>query len=179
MSMGFLIAGAVFQTIGAIQAKSANKRSAIEQLALDRENIELGKKETAESIRRTEEVNAQTVGFAKTQIGASGFGSGSSMDSYLQTIQQEQSSDVDWMRTSGASRADIAGREAEARKRNTIAQGNAAFIGSIGGALGSIAGGFGSSTAATSSSIFNARGGYIGGASSGVAQSARTSKYSW
>lgn len=184
MSMGFLIAGAVFQTIGAMQSKSAAKRGARDQHALDLENIELEKKETGESIRRTEEVNAQTRGTAKAQIGASGFGSGSSLDSYLETIKQEQTSDIDWMRTSGASRADISGREADARQRNTVAQANARFIGAIGGALMSVGGAMGgppaaATTTASSPGIFNARGGYIGGASSGVAQPATTSKFKW
>ena len=140
MATGFLIGSAIFGLIGAQQTKKAQKRAGSAQFELDEENRRLAKLELDESIARTEDVNLQTEGIAAGKVGASGFGAGSSMDKYLETIKAVHAGDVDWMKTSGASRDAIAAREAAARKRNTDAFASAGFIKSIGGSLSSLGG---------------------------------------
>ena len=142
MAMGVIIGGAVIGGIGAVKQGKATKAGAAEQARLDAENQRLYEMEVGESIRRTEQTNRQVSGMASTQIGASGFGGGSSMDSYMQTLESQQSSDVDWMRTSGASQSAIMEREASARYRNTIAQGKAQTISGIGSAVSGVGGAF-------------------------------------
>ena len=114
--------------------------SAAEQERLDLENIRLEKLETEESIRRTEESHAEILGSQRTQVGSSGFATGSSLDKYVSSTQEKHASDIDWMRTSGASRAAIGEREAAARKNASEAGSKARTISNIGGAIGSAAG---------------------------------------
>jgi len=143
MATGALIAGGVAKGVGSRKEKKASKSAAKSQEALDAENRRLYQLEVDESVRRTEDVNEQTESLAMTQIGASGFSVGSSMDAYLETIQATHAGDVDWMRTSGASNVAIQEREASARKRNSDAQANASFIKGVGGAISSTAGAWG------------------------------------
>ncbi len=142
MAMGVLVGGAVIKGIGAVKQGKATKAGAAEQARLDEENRQLYLREVEESVRRTEETNRQVAGMASTQIGASGFGSGSSMDAYMQTLESQQQSDVDWMRESGASTSAIMEREASARYRNTRAHGKAQTISGIGGAVSGVGGAF-------------------------------------
>ena len=128
IATGLMIGGAVLGVIGAQQEKSARKVASSAQFELDTENQRLAKLELDESISRTEDVNLQTEGIATTKVGASGFGVGSSMDQYLTTIKATHTGDVDWMKTSGASRDAIAAREAAARKRNADAFASSGFI---------------------------------------------------
>ena len=122
MAIGAMVAGAVIGGIGSAKQSKATKKAGREQEKLDRENIELQKKELAESVRRTEVVNRETEGLARSQSGASGFGAGSSLDRYMKSIEGTHASEIDWMKTSGASQAAIQEREASARARNTRAQ---------------------------------------------------------
>jgi len=142
MATGALVAGAAIKGIGSIKQNKATKAAGREQEKLDKENIELRKKELNESIRRTEIVNRETEGLARTQIGASGFGGGSSLDRYMKTIEETHKTDVDWMKTSGASQEAIAEREASARARNTRAQSKAQLWGGIGSAVTGASGAF-------------------------------------
>ena len=141
MGAGLIIGGGILKGIGAIKNKKAADRSAKEQRQLDEENIRLDKLEIAESISRTESSNRQSAGMAEAQIGASGFGGGSSMNSYLSTIKAEQASDVDWMKTSGASRTAIQEREAAARQRNSNRQARGNFMSGIASSFGTIGSG--------------------------------------
>ena len=133
--------------IGGIKAGTAligrrnQRKGAREQEALDAENRKLYNLEVGESIRRTEASQAQTEGLASTQAAGAGFGVGSSLDSYVETIQAQHAGDIDWMRTSGASQSDIMEREASARKRSSDRAGNVEFAKGIGSAFSSFAGG--------------------------------------
>ena len=142
MAFGVIAAGAAIKGIGSRRSKKASKKAAKEQKKLDAENTALYKREVGESIRRAEQSNRGTEGFARTQIGSSGFGAGSSLDSYLDSMRADHTSDIDWMRESGASNVAIQEREAAARKRNSDAQANANFISSIGGSMMSLGSGY-------------------------------------
>ena len=138
MSMaGFYIASSATKLFGGRKRRKADKKAMAEQERLDLANIQLEKLETEESIRRTLESQGKTIGTQRSQAGASGFGVGSSLDRYIASTQAEHSSDIDWMRTSGASRAAIGEREAAARKdaADAVSKGN--YTSSITGAIGS------------------------------------------
>lgn len=137
MATGFLVASGASKVIGGVKQNRASRKAANETYALDQENIRLQKLETADSIRRTEEQQQITQGSAANQIGASGFAVGSSLDRYLETAKAKNASDIDWMRTSGASRDAISAREASARKRNSDAERRGQNISNAGSALGS------------------------------------------
>ena len=60
----------------------------------------------------------------------------SSLDRYAEATKAEHASDVDWMRTSGASREAIGQREAAARASASESTSKARFVSNIGGAIG-------------------------------------------
>ena len=134
---GFLVASTVVRGVGAIRGRRADKKAIAAQERLDLENIRLEKLETEEAIQRTELSHRKIEGTQRAQVGASGFASGSSLDRYAEATKAEHSSDVDWMRTSGASREAIGEREAAARASAGEAGSRANFISNIGGAIGS------------------------------------------
>lgn len=117
-----LIAGAAIAAAGAIGGRVASRKSADAQKKRD-------KAELAETIRRTERTNRFTEGRASTQVAASGFAVGSSLDKYVQSMQAQHASDVDWMRTAGMDA--VRGQYAESEARA-----NAAFVQGIGSAIG-------------------------------------------
>lgn len=137
MAVGWAIASGVTRIVGGRRRKKSAKKAAREQARIDAENRARYRAEVDESIRRTEEQHRFTEGTARTQVGASGFAAGSSLDAYVETMQSQHASDIDWMRTSGASQEAIMEREATARLRNANASADAAFIGDIGSAIGS------------------------------------------
>ncbi len=127
---------------GAYESSEAKKEEAKDQEKLDKENTRRYGLETAESIRRTERTNLEIEGQAKAQIGASGFAKGSSLDTYFSVIQEKNRSDVDWMRTSGASNIAIQGRESAARKRLSDNESRRTISSGIGKAFSSLSGAF-------------------------------------
>lgn len=142
MAFGVIAAGAAIKGIGARRSKKASKKAAKEQRRLDAENTALYQREVGESIRRAEVSNRGTEGFARTQIGSSGFGQGSSLDSYLDSMRESHTSDIDWMRESGASNVAIQEREAAARQRNANAMAKANFTSAIGSSLMTLGSGY-------------------------------------
>ena len=78
--------------------------------------------ESKEAARRSERKQAQQRGRARAAIGAGG--ATGSLDSYLQTISQEQGRDINWLEKSAQSRAGIA--EMEGRIARTTATAGAA-----------------------------------------------------
>lgn len=140
MAVGFMVASAAIGAVGSVSQSNAMKRQAKTQRELDAENLALQKKETAESIRRTKKDQVKVEGQIETDIGASGFEVGGSLDKYLESVKEEHSSDLDWMRTSGASRDAIAEREAAARYSATRSQATGTLIGGIGTSIGQLGG---------------------------------------
>ena len=140
MATGFAILSGVSQVAGARKASKAQKRSAEEQAIIDAENLERERLETEESIKRTGESHAKTEATARTQVAASGFAVGSSLDKYVASMQEEHASDIDWMRTSGASREAIQKRESSARYSAGMAGAKTTMIAGIGGAANTLSG---------------------------------------
>lgn len=128
--------GAGVAVAGAIGGYVSSRKAAKEQKKLDRENRALYKRELDESIRRTQETQRTTEATASTQVAASGFAVGSSLDRYVDTMQAQHSSDIDWMRTSGASILSIQEREASARYDLATAQSRSQLFSGLGSAVG-------------------------------------------
>jgi hypothetical protein len=139
MAIWWAAAAAVIAIVGASESSKDQKEAADEQQRLDRENIKLEEAETEETIKRTSGEQSKVEALAKTQVAYSGFAIGSSLDKYVETMQAEHASDIDWMRTSGASRSAIQHREATARRKISIAKADATMIAGIGSAVGSMA----------------------------------------
>lgn len=128
--------GAGIALVGAIGGAVSSRKAAKEQKKIDKENRAIYQRELNESISRTESTQRNTEGTANTQVGASGFAIGSSLDRYVTTMQAQHSSDIDWMRTSGADILNIQERESEARYNLGIAQSNANLAKGFGSAIG-------------------------------------------
>ena len=139
MATGFAIAGLVTSAVGSRKASKAQSAQSAEQAAIDAENVERERIETEESIARTEIEHGKTEAQARMEVAASGFAVGSSLDKYVATMQEEHTSDVDWMRTSGASRAAIQERESAARYRSGMDRSSATKVAGIGSAFVGIA----------------------------------------
>ena len=111
-----MAAAAVVTAVSSAYGANQSKRAA-------KENKKLAEAETAESIQRTQEAQGITEGRIRTEIGASGFAAGSSLDRYLASTEAGHRSDIDWMRTSAASQQAIADREAAAITRANFISG--------------------------------------------------------
>ena len=140
MATGFMVAAGSARVIGGVKQRKAEKAQSAEEYRLAQENIALEKAETEESIRRTGLSQRKTEGMAKTQVAASGFAVGSSLDKYVESMKAEHASDIDWMRTSGASRAEIAERESAARLSASESASKGRFISNIGSSIGAFGG---------------------------------------
>lgn len=88
-----------------------------DQEEIDRINEANLKAETVEASRRVEASNRRTAGLLRASEAASGFAAGGSTSAYVGGIIKEQQRELDWMKTSGASRLDIMRSESSARLR--------------------------------------------------------------
>ncbi len=86
-----------------------------ERLNLEMQNIALGAEERAEQVKRQERTNEIYEGRAGTRRSASGFGGGSSLDAWVNTIEATNESDVAWMVSAGESRDNLATQDANLR----------------------------------------------------------------
>jgi len=105
-----------------------------EQREIDRLNEANLAAESKEAERRVGESNARTAILLRSAAAASGFAAGGSKSEYVGSIIQEQQRELDWMKTSGASRLSIMRAESSARMRLLNAQQAAGIFKGIGGA---------------------------------------------
>jgi len=99
---------------GAAQNDQAVKLNIEEQKVIDADNRESYKLELDETIRRNEEQQTQVEGMTKVGIGASGFGAGGSLGQYMEKMESQHASDIDWMKTTGVKNLETMGKEATA-----------------------------------------------------------------
>jgi hypothetical protein len=100
--------------IGSAEWGAANAERRVLQMA----NIELGAQERAEQVRRQERGNEITEGRAGTRASASGFGGGSSLDSWVDTMVSTHASDVAWMVSAGESADRLATMDVDLQFKN-------------------------------------------------------------
>ena len=94
------------------QADAADEAKEIAEMNADRERAE-----SAEEARRAQKQADRTNSLARARAAASGI-AGESSDMYLAALEDEQQREVDWIRTSGSSRAKII--EKEGRRAHKI-----------------------------------------------------------
>jgi len=92
---------------------SANRDS----LSIEMGNIALGAQEKAEQIKRQARSNEIYEGRANVRSKASGFGGGSSLDKWVDTIQETNSSDLAWMKHAASSSTSLATQDANLKYR--------------------------------------------------------------
>lgn len=78
-------------------------------------NIALGARERAEKIKRQERANDINEGRANTRSQASGFGEGSSLGAWVDTMVATNEADIQWWQEAGASRDALAAADANLR----------------------------------------------------------------
>lgn len=86
-----------------------------ERRGLELQNIALGAAERAEKIKRQERANEINEGRAGTRASASGFGGGSSLNAWVDTMVSTNEQDIQWWQEAGASRDALATADANLR----------------------------------------------------------------
>lgn len=120
---------AVLGVFSAVQQYKAGKKA--DKLA--EANAQAAEAETEEEIRRQALADKQQEGLALAKSAAGGSKVTGTVSSYLDTLKNENLANIDWMRRSGSSQADLE------RKKGAVAksQATAGAIGSLAGAAGS------------------------------------------
>ena len=126
----------VFSIFSAVQGHQASQEAASQQEAAAAEaeklaeaNAVASEAETQESMRRTRRQHAASAASARAKAGASGI-EGGSMEDAIANMISEHGTQLDWMKKSGASQADIirkggklTGMQGRAQAESTRARG--------------------------------------------------------
>lgn len=102
---------AVTGVLGFVQQRSAAKKAE----RLGEENARRAAAESQESARRLEITQKRSLATARARAGSSGFDitGGDSMGDYIDELSSQYSSELDWLRKSGASAASIERRRGD------------------------------------------------------------------
>lgn len=148
---------AIMSVFGGVQDYQAGKDMeslARQQELMAEENAMLEQKELDENVRRQNLRDAQVRGSAQAKAAASGQRVEGSLSNYLDFIDEEQSREIDWMKTAGASRIRLNKQAANNQARSLRIQAKTRkrglYSGLLKGASMLGAGGLFSSTAAAS-----------------------------
>jgi len=134
------VASIVSQSKAAAEQAEMQAKMAEEAAALGAKNRALIEQETAEALRRTELAQRKQSSQAKALAAASGFVSDTgSFDLYMTELEQEQQAELEWIKRSGASKADISAQQTQYNVQQIKSQPTTRV--EWGGALGSIVGG--------------------------------------
>lgn len=133
MAAGWIALGTAI--IGGIQKKKAAKKGGKEAERLAFREAELIGMETEEELRRMEFQQEQTLGETRASIGASGIQFSGSAKSFLTSMEEQFGLERDWLRASGANRADLARQGGSSARRAMEAQGQTALIQGVGSGL--------------------------------------------
>lgn len=139
MALPLLLAGASagLSLFGGMSARSDAQDAARQQRELGILNAGYIREEGAEQLRRREFTMDRVEGRTSALNAASGLG-GKSQQLYFKEMKKQHGYELDWMRKSTESRAKIAKKGGGLAADQTLAAGNAAMWGGIGGALKSI-----------------------------------------
>lgn len=151
---------AVASVFGAVTEYNAGKdikALAVEQELMAEENAALEQRELDENIRRQKLQDAQVRGSALARAAASGRRVEGSLKDYLSFINDEQTRELDWAKTAGASRIRLNKQAALNQARATRLQAKAKKAGAFTGLLGAVSmlgkGGLFSSSSVGSSGV--------------------------
>ena len=148
MAFPWLMVAAGAQLAGGIFGSKASGDAANQAIDLSRANAWYIQQETNEQKRRLEFEQGRTRASARLRAAGSGFRSGkksmgASSKAFLSTLKDVQQSELDWITTSGKSRADIALRGGQSQASQLRAQGTAQLIGGAAGAASTLYKGLG------------------------------------
>ena len=133
MAVGVGIATLALGIYSTATSQRNRKRDIADQQAIDALNAANLASETAESVKLTKRTQDLTQSYVNARAASSGFASGGSLTFAARTLETQQASDLDWMKTSGASRLSILQSESQARLRLSKAEASAsAFKGYTG-----------------------------------------------
>jgi hypothetical protein len=106
------------------------EKASKEQVKMADEQKKLDDMETAEELRRLELKQKETLAAAKASAGAGGGGTGGSTATFLNKMQSEFGAELDWLRETGATAAEIRhkGGLLEASLTKTKARGSYAEV---------------------------------------------------
>lgn len=100
---------AVVTAVVAVYSANESRKTAKEQKKAARRNEDFIRKEAEEEARRLEKAQKMQLAEAEARVGATGLKmSGSQLD-YVEEMKKEQNAQLDWLKKSGATRAEIAG----------------------------------------------------------------------
>lgn len=117
MGVEAIISSVVSLATGVMGLMAANKQGDVGDKNV--RNIEL---ETAEESRRLGRTQRANLAKGEALTGATGLQRSGSMKNFLRSVDEEQGKQLAWLKTSGASKADIANEEAEAAAAGTRAR---------------------------------------------------------
>lgn len=133
----------VYGIYSGMQQQKEAKAAADEQERIAQANAAREEAETMEEKRRMKEAaESETAKMRAKAAGSGGQVAGSSMDIFMGTQEDKFRKEIDWLVSSGKSRADIIRRGGALEGSITRNQGRAAFGDSLRGGLGSIGSGF-------------------------------------
>ena len=132
----------------AVEGVAQNQEAAAEQAQrIANQNAANVEAETAEQVRRTEATNAAASAERVARMAASGGTASGSSQNFLDTQDARQKNDIDWLKQSGSSKANIAreeGRYANLTGKATASGTRASTAGSKTAGLGKLIGAGGS-----------------------------------
>lgn len=129
--IGLIIAG-VTAAINIFTGYKSGKKADKKAKSAGELNAAFIEEETAEAIRRTQAQQAQRYGSTLAQLGGSGVMGGSgSAQNYLDFMQTEQSAQLDWLKKSGESQAEIARKTGQMVGSAARDQATSAAIGQV------------------------------------------------
>lgn len=124
MAVATVVSGAMTYKASADAAKSQKK--------VAEANAQRIAAEKAEELRKMTAQQAQTLSQAQAAAAASGMTVEGTQKTYIEQMRESFKAEQDWLQTASASQQSITRMEGSARASATEAQGQAAFVGSVG-----------------------------------------------
>jgi len=129
------IASTAYGIHSSMEAADAQKAAAAESERLGIENAAAVEAETQEQARRTAAAQSSQQASARARAAASGVAEGGSMSTVTGEMAKEHTRQLDWLKTSGATRAEMTRQGAKASGDVGRAQASATRAGGIAGGI--------------------------------------------
>ena len=138
MGSAVAIIGAVYSIYSGMQEKKASKAAAKEQEAMAARNAALSEAETREEAARMQQAKDEQMAKSRAKAAASGVQTGGSMDIFMGAQDDKLRGEIDWLKKSGSSRADLIRQGGAFAASQTRQQGSTALASGIAGAIGGL-----------------------------------------
>lgn len=127
-----MIIMAVATVASGAMSYAASTSAAHSQKKIAEANAQRIAAEKAEQLRKMSLDQAQTLSQAQAAAAASGMTVEGTQKSYIEQMRESFKAEQDWLNASSASQQSITRQEGAAQAKATTAQGQAAFVGSVG-----------------------------------------------